>query len=85
MSENSHRSVTAPIVAFLLLPVLYVASIGPACYLVHCGSIEPATVNTIYRPVLICPLPESASGALIAYCAAWSDEQTLFNITFGAP
>jgi len=36
---------------FMLLPMLYVLSVGPADYLVRSGNINGETVRTIYWPL----------------------------------
>lgn len=40
------------VVAFVLLPVLYVASFGPACWIVSRGPTGIAPFNAAYRPLL---------------------------------
>lgn len=53
MSEERKRTVWPWIVALLVgLPVLYVASFGPACWLVGQKIIEPERVATYFSPVI---------------------------------
>jgi len=39
------------VVCLVLLPVFYVLSIGPACWLVMNGYVSPAAQNFVYTPL----------------------------------
>jgi hypothetical protein len=55
MSDNCRKSVWPWIVALLIgLPVLYVASFGPACWLCDRDHIPDGMVNYAYRPLVAC-------------------------------
>jgi hypothetical protein len=55
--------------AVLVLPVLYVLSAGPACWLCENGTISGHTLNTIYSP--IGDGPEWLYEAINKYALLW--------------
>jgi hypothetical protein len=60
-------------VAVLLLPVLYVASLGPAVYLHERGVLSNETGETIYAPLmLLADRSESFRTTMERYAEWWS-------------
>jgi len=66
-----------PLIAVLLigLPVLYVASFGPACWIASYADAQNGTVETLYHPVIwawdVVPKPvQTALGAYSTWGAA---------------
>jgi len=55
-SNHKHPSAafwaTVAVVVFTALPLLYVASFGPACWLVRRGTIPSIVVARIFRPII---------------------------------
>lgn len=67
--------------AVLSLPVLYVASFGPACWISSKmldieddSDIEAKTVSVLYRPLLRLALRGNFSDALISYARLYSSD-----------
>jgi len=53
MSEERKRAVCPWIAALLIgLPVLYVSSFGPACWMASYRIVPPRATAVIYRPIL---------------------------------
>ena len=54
MSDDHKKPVWPWIVALLIgLPVLYVASFGPACWLVERRILPPRATGIVFRPLLV--------------------------------
>jgi len=77
MSEERKRPVW-PWVAFLLigLPVLYVASFGPACWAMDCTRQGHRVVAAVYRPLLWLAVsgPSALSIAIFRYARLYADD-----------
>src|SRR5262245_9716504 len=62
------------ITAGVLLPVLYLVSFGPACWLVRHDLLRPGTAAHVYRPlILFDSLPSWASRAVCWYGGTTDD------------
>ena len=69
MSDDRKRSVWPWIVALLIgLPVLYIASFGPACWIFRWGSLSEGHLRKAYGPILD---REEAIPAGIRRAASW--------------
>lgn len=56
MREEKHHAAASPVITavllVLLLPILYVASTGPALWLKRNGFMTDSTLDTIYCPLI---------------------------------
>jgi hypothetical protein len=78
MSERPRQSWwTIAAVTVLLLPVLYVASFGPACWLVKHGFIDLRTIVQVYGGAVRSDL----HAFMLGYGEACSDGHTRWQIT----
>jgi hypothetical protein len=64
------------------LPVLYVASFGPACALVDRRMVPRSTLNTVFSPCLflVTDAPEPLGNALSAWAAMCGGSHVLANV-----
>jgi hypothetical protein len=66
------------------LPILYVASFGPACWLCEKGALSPETARAVFRPItwLVVDGPEPASSIIYGYarvCGEQSRTEPVFE------
>ena len=63
--------------ALIGLPVLYVASFGPACWLVNWGALPVRGTGTAYRPLISLAFhgPEGIRQVMRWYADLWLPEQ----------
>jgi hypothetical protein len=85
ISEPRRRSwLTISVVTILLLPALYVASFGPACWMLSRGVISLQLVATMYGPLIKDPFPLTLQRTVLMYGEACSDTQTVINLVIWA-
>ena len=73
-SERRSAWPVTVIVALLLLPVLYVASFGPAVAMANRGQISWDTCGAVYRPVeWACGRSAAARAWVFPYVSWWDD------------
>lgn len=58
----------------LAVPVLYVASFGPACWAVGNGKIAARPISRIYRPVLVFCAKGIGRSIAVQYAAFWEHD-----------
>lgn len=71
--SSRHAGAALVLIGLLLLPVLYVASVGPACLLCMSGTISEESLNRIYAPlVFLVERSEMFQGLLESYIELWT-------------
>jgi len=86
MSEEGKKRRRWPLIAALLvgLPVLYVASFGPACWLLGKGWIGPNLVVGVYEPIRYgAELSQSFGNLMDQYMAIGLPAGTTMTISDG--
>ncbi len=84
MSEDRKRRIWPWVLALLIgLPVVYVASFGPACWLLPVNSGTCRAVSHIYRPMIVSMIygPHWIGRGLWLYSDAFGDGEMLVQLS----